>query len=85
MKPVQLTRAGLRVEALRIALLAHLDRRVDEDLDEDEARVLVDQPRVVAPGPVGADHRDQRDHPGVGEQAGDLGDAPHVLGAVGGR
>ena len=39
----------------------------------------------VPVGPVRADHRHQRDEPGVGQQPGDLADAAHVLGPVGGR
>ena len=36
--------AGLGVEALGVALLAHLERRVDEHLDERQARGLVERP-----------------------------------------
>ena len=40
-------------------------------------------PDAVAVRPVGADDRDERHHPGVGDQAGDLADPADVLGAVG--
>ena len=39
----ELAGPGLGVEALRVALLALLDRRVDEDLDERQAGRLVDR------------------------------------------
>ena len=81
-KPRELAGARLGVEPLRVARLAHLERCVDEHLDEREARGLVQRAGVVAPGAVRADDRDERDDPGVGEEAGDLGDATHVLGPV---
>src|ERR671917_2214183 len=64
-----LPRAGLGVEALGVAGLAHLDRRVDEDLDERQPRGLVDGARPAAVGPAGAGDRDERHHSGVVEQA----------------
>jgi hypothetical protein len=84
-EPGDLTRPGLGVQPLGIAGLAHLERGVDEHLDERQAHRLVDGARPVAIGPVGADDRHERHHARVGEQAGDLADAADVLGAVGGR
>ena len=81
-EPGELPGARLGVEALGVALLAHLDRRVDEHLEEHEAGRVVQRAGVFASGPVRADQRHQRDHAGVGEQPRDLADAPHVLGAV---
>ena len=44
-KPVSSPARALRVEALRVACLAHLERRVDEHLDEREPRGLVQRAR----------------------------------------
>src|SRR3954454_21696256 len=57
----------LRVEPLRVALLAQLERRVDEDLDERQPRALVDLARESAVRPVRTDERNQHDGPGVRE------------------
>src|SRR4051794_21041631 len=47
-----LTRAGARIEALGIALFTHLERRVDEHLEEVQTDVLVDLPGQLAVGRI---------------------------------
>ena len=74
----------LGVEALGVALLALLDGRVDEDLDERDAVRVVRGAGPVAAGPVRADERDDGHDAGVGEQPGDLAGPADVLVAVGG-
>src|SRR5205823_1061303 len=74
--------ARLLVETLDVALLARLDRAVDEDLDE-VAR-LHDRPHLIAVRPVRRDERRQRHKARVGEELRDLADPADVLGAVGG-
>ena len=75
--------AGLLVEALRVAPLAGLERRVDVHLDEVARRE--ERPGRVAVRAVGRDERGQHEHAAVGEELRDLADAADVLGAVGGR
>ena len=79
---LELAGAGLGVEALGVALLAELDRRVDEHLDEREIGRGVELPHRVAVGPVGAHERHERDEAGVGHQGRDVADAADVLGSV---
>src|SRR3954454_19852425 len=74
--------ASAGVQALRVALLAELQRRVDEDLEEVDADLLVDGPRGVAVRRIRADQRDDGDGAGVGEVAGHVRGPPDVLGAV---
>ena len=78
----ELAAAGLGVEALRVALLGDLERRVDEDLDE----------LAVARRSSRASRRSARNgemndtstmRPASTISAGDLGDAADVLDAVG--
>ena len=83
-EPGDLAGPGLGVEALGVALLALLDRRVDEDLDEGQVGRLVDRAGPLAAGAVRADQRHQRDDAGIGEQPGHLAGPAHVLVAVGG-
>ena len=69
------------VEALRVALLGHRERRVDEDLEE-----LALREQLARHPPLGAERRDERDEhdqAGVDHQLGDLGDAADVLDPVG--
>ncbi len=77
----QFAATGAGVEALAVALLGHLERRVDEHLEE------LAGPEAVADGAagvaVGRDQRDDHDEPGIGHQPRDLADAAHVLGPVG--
>ena len=80
---LDLAGAGLLVEALQVALLAHLDRAVDEHLDE--VPLLHDGAHLVAVGAVGRDERGQGDQPGVREELRHLADAADVLGPVLGR
>ena len=83
-KPVISPGPGLLVQALGVALLAQLDRRVDEHLDERQAGRRVQRPHQVAVGPVRADQRHEGDDAGVGQQAGHVPDPADVLGPVGG-
>ena len=80
---LDLAGARLLVEPLHVALLADLDRAVDEDLDE-VAR-LHDRAHLIAVGAVRRDEGRQRHDAGVGEELRDLADAADVLGAVLGR
>ena len=85
MKPVNSPARAQPVETLRVALLAQLDRRVDEHLDETQPGSGMGGAHPVAVGAVRRDHRHQRDQPGVGHQTCDLAHPTDVLGAVGGR
>ena len=75
-------RAGLLVEALRVALLGDVERRVDEDLDELARRRAARGPsrRSARNGEM---NDDQHDQAGVDHQLRHLGDAADVLDAVG--
>src|SRR5690606_37812025 len=73
----------LLVEALGIARLADLERRVDEDLDE--APLREDGPRHVAVLAVRRDEGGEHDGAGVDEELGHLAGAADVLLAVFGR
>ena len=80
-RTLDLTRAGLLVEALGVARLDDVEGRVDEDLDEREAGLLVE---VADDGAVRAEGRDERgegDARRVREQLRDL----HVARAAKGR
>src|SRR4030095_1117753 len=69
--------AGLPVEPLDVARLAHRQRRAEVDLEE--AIGADDGPRPI---PVLAERRDDRDEddgPGVVEEPGDLGGAANIL------
>ena len=78
-KVLDLAAAGAGVEALGIARLADLERRVDVDLGEgDVAGDLARQPPLVAER---RDERDEDDEPGIGHQPGHFGDAADVLDA----
>ena len=63
-----------------VARLAHVERRVDEHLEERQAGGLVEHADLLPTRPVRADEGHEGDDAGVGEEAGDLGDPPHVLG-----
>ena len=84
-EPGDLAGTRLAIQALRIAGLAHLDRRVDEDLDERQPGDIV---RRVALARVRARYGEmsgtRATSPGIGEQPGDLADATDVLVAIGG-
>jgi hypothetical protein len=80
---LDLAGARLLVEALHVALLADLDRAVDEDLDEIAG--LHERAHLVAVGPIRRDEGRDGDDAGVGEELRDLADAPDVLGAILGR
>lgn len=71
---LDLTRASLLVEALGVALLALLDRGVDEDFDEGEGgRVLgVESAGEVAVCGVGGDEGGDGEGGRGGEEEGDL-------------
>ena len=79
---LQLAGAGARVQALRVALLGDLDRRVDVDLEERQPRRLVQLARERAVVVRGGDERGDRDHARVGHQARHVRGAADVLGAV---
>src|SRR5262245_60256141 len=73
--------AGLAVEPLGIALLAHFKRRIDIDLDE--LSLLEQIPRHA---PLGAERRDERDHDdkaSIDEQSRRFGHAADILHPVG--
>lgn len=82
------TLTGLLVQALGVALLGHLDRHIDVDLDKGQTGVLagggdlVQTAGGVAVGLVGRDEGGDGDGGAVGEELGDLGDAADVLVAV---
>lgn len=89
---LDLTRAGLLIQALRIALLGNLDGHVDIDLDEGDGDVAVggsgsgsgvEVAGELAVGAEGGDEGGDGDLGAVGEQLGDLADAADVLLAVG--
>ena len=74
---LDLARARLLVEPLRVALLGDLDRDVDVDLDEGDGRVAlrdgaVQVARDLAVGEVRRDEGRQGRSRGVGEQLRDL-------------
>lgn len=71
-RTIDLARAGLLVEALGVALLDDVEGRVDEDLDERKARLLVQLARDGAVGAVGRDERGERDAARVREELRDL-------------
>ncbi len=79
--PDKLTGAGPGVETLRVALLAELQRRIDEDLDEGQLVRRVQLGGHLAVGRIGTDEADKRDRARLGKQPGDVGGAPDVLGA----
>src|ERR1035437_4953938 len=81
-EPGQLTGPGSPVEALRVAGLAHVEGRVDEDLEEHQAARLVDSPGLRPACSVGADEGGADDEAGVGEEPSDLADPTDVLGPV---
>ena len=72
-------RACLGVHALDVALLADVDRRAAIDLDEVSLGHLAG---LVADRPVRADDRAERGAAVLGDQAGDVADAPDVRVAV---
>ena len=67
----------LLVQALRITLLDDAERRIDEDLDERKARLLVQLSRDRAVRPVRRDERGKGDAARVREELGDLATAAH--------
>jgi hypothetical protein len=72
---------GARVRALRVALLAQLQRSVDEDLDEGKIDGGVQRGcRFAVPG-VWAEEAHERERAGLGEQPRDVRGAAHVLAA----
>ena len=78
---LDLARPRLLVEALRVALLDDVERRVDEDLEE-----LAGADQLARHPPLRAERRDEgdeHDQPGVDEELRRLGDAADVLDAVG--
>mmetsp|Transcript_28112 Transcript_28112/g.89888 ORF Transcript_28112/g.89888 Transcript_28112/m.89888 type:complete len:1079 (+) Transcript_28112:175-3411(+) len=72
----------LGVEALRVALLHHVQRHVHEHLHELEAHVLVAAAHGVAVGAEWRHEAHERDHAGVVEQRRQLAHAAHAFGAV---
>ena len=84
-KSSQLARARPGVEALRVARLAHLERRVDVDLEELQPGRLVQLPRQRAVVAGGGDERGDRHHARVGHEPREVRDAADVLRPVGRR
>ena len=76
---LDLAGAGLRVEALDVALLADLDRGLDVGLDEAAVHHLA---RLVADLAVGRDRGGDHRHAVAGQQVGDERDAADVGVAV---
>ena len=62
----------LFIEPFRIALLHNFERRIDEDFDKVETRILVDLASNRAIGTIGRDERSQRDTRRIRKQARDL-------------
>jgi hypothetical protein len=62
----------LFIEPFRIALLHNFERRIDEDFDKVETRILVDLASKRAIGTIGRDERSQRDARRIRKQARDL-------------
>jgi hypothetical protein len=87
-KVLDLTSAGLFVQALGVALLGNLEGHVDVDLDKGDVLVVlllglgVEVPGEVPVGAVGTDEGGDGDGGRVGEELGYLGDAADVLVAV---
>lgn len=85
---LDLAGARLLVQALGVALLGDGDGDVDVDLDEGDGVVAVgvgggvQVARELAVGAEGRDEGGEGDGGGVGEELGDLADAPDVLVAV---
>lgn len=85
---LDLTGAGLLVEALGVTLLSDLEGHVNVDLDKGDglivalARLGVQLAGDVAVCPVGRDEGGDGDGGRVGEELGDFGDAADVLVAV---
>src|SRR5262249_15181977 len=76
---LDLSGAGLGVEALDVALFADVDRGVAEDLDEVPPGELAG---VLAGPAVGADHGAEGGAAVLGDEAGDVADTVDVLVAV---
>src|SRR5690349_11967934 len=76
---LDLSRTRLLVEALHVALLADLERALDEHLDEVLGH---ERANLVAVGAVRGDERRDRHHAGLGEELRDLADPSDVLGPV---
>src|SRR5262249_29617448 len=81
----QLSSTGFLVQALRIALFAGGNRRIDENLDERQLACHVQGPDSIAVLAIGADEAGHGDHATVGKKLGDFADAADVFLAVGGR
>src|SRR5436305_6404859 len=75
----QLPRSRARVQALGFALLAYLERSVDEYLDEVQVIGSMQRGGRLAIGRVRADEADERDRPRLSQQAGEVRGAPHIL------
>lgn len=80
---LDLARTGLLVQPLWVALLHDAQRRVDEDLDERQGRVVfvVQRACEVTVGRVGRDERRQRQRAGGREEEGDFADAADLASA----
>src|SRR5262249_17741284 len=67
------------VETLGIALLARSDIGLHVDLVE---ALLAGAACALAVGPIGRNEGGDRDHTGIGEEGGNLADAPDILRAI---
>ena len=84
-KPVSSPARAFTYRPFGSRLLALLDRRRHPDLDERQLGRGVDVAGELATGAVRADDGHERHDAGIGQQLGDVGDAPDVLGSIGGR
>lgn len=75
---------GLLVQTLRIALLSHLERDIDMNLDEWDAGLFVDLASVLAIGDIGGDKSGSSDDTNVTHKFGNLRDTTDVLLAISG-
>lgn len=76
------TLTRLLVETLDVATLAHLERRLNEHLEERQIGVRVDLAGHPSVRRERRHEATERDHAGVGEESRDFGDTTHVLLAV---
>ena len=76
--------AGTRflIKSLGVAFLGHVQRRIDVDLEERKAGIVVQLAHEIAISAIGADEAGDGDDPRLGEELGHLADAANVLSTV---